>query len=188
MAFTPPIPLPAYPFIRLAEKDKPNPEKLIRLGGKLYKIRYTNEDKQRRNDFFISETGSLTPDEEKLLNDIGLTNMNEQLSNNDKKLMPDFFNALPDCQTSAAISLSAKCFMPHHIIKGIIDNANIESEYTYNELLKKKPPTSDEPGKDGIMLNDILGLIQGQTPIGAPTTAEEIMSESGMLEFFTLRV
>jgi hypothetical protein len=178
----------AYPFIQLAEKAKPAPLKLIRLGGKLYKIRYTDEDKTRRENYFNNGNGSLTPDETTLLNDIGLTKMEEQLSLNDKKLLPEFFNALPDCQTSTAISLSAKCFMPHHIIKGIIDHAAIESERVYKDFLTKKSPTSDQPGKNGIMLNELMGLVMGASPIGTDVAGPILIDESSMENFFILRV
>jgi hypothetical protein len=177
-------------FIRLAEKDNITPLKLIRLGGKLYKIRYTEEDKQRRNDYFINGTGSLTADETKLLNDIGLKDIDEQLSINDKKLMPTFYNSLPDCQTSTAISLSAKCFMPHHIISEIIEHAALTNEIDNREYLEKKPPTSDQPSKTAALLNGISGLISGSFPseseseTGAPSMADE----SSMYDFFLLRV
>ena len=47
------------------------PNKLIRLGGKLYDIRYTPDDITRRED------GTYSTQEIKLLNDIGLTDIPE---------------------------------------------------------------------------------------------------------------
>lgn len=170
------------PFIQLA------PLKLIRLGGKLYKVRYTDEDKQRRNNYFINGTGSLTEDEIKLLNDIGLKDVDKQLSINDKKLMPIFYNSLPDCQTSAAISLSAKCFLPHHIISEIIEQAAVANDMAHQELLTKKPPTSDQPSKTAALLNGISGLISGAFPPESGTVAPSMADEDSMYNFFLLRV
>jgi len=163
-------------------------QKLIRLGGKLYKIRYTAEDKQRRNDYFTSGTGSLTPDEDTLLQDIGLTDIDKQLSENDKHKLPEFFNALPDCQTSAAISLSAKCFMPHHIIGSIIEHAAIESEVAHIESLKKERPTSDLLAATAIKLTDLAKRVLGPSPLITGTPAIRQLSPSDINDFFLLRV
>jgi len=176
-------------FIRLATKDNPTPLKLIRLGGNLYKIRYTEEDKQRRNDYFMNDNGVLTEDEIKLLNDIGL-DIETDLSKNDKKLMPEFFNALPDCQTSTAISLSAKCFMPNHIISEIINHASLTSERAHAELVKKKLPTSDEPIKTAALLHGLADLVQGSFPTETDDAGEATptIDDEGMNDFFLLRI
>jgi hypothetical protein len=175
-------------FIRLAEKDRPTPEKLIRLGGKIYKIRYTDEDKKRRNDYFINNSGSLTADEMKLLDDIGL-DVEKDLSKNDKKIMPDFFNALPDCQTSAAISLSAKCFMPHHIISEIIEHASIANESAHKEFLARKSPTSDEHLTTAALLKGAEDLIRGAFPMeSGEETGLSMVDEDSMYDFFLLRI
>jgi hypothetical protein len=175
-------------FIRLATKDNPSPLKLIRLGGNLYKIRYTEEDKQRRNDHFINGTGSLTDDETKLLNDIGLKDIDTQLSKKDKQLMPMFYNSLPDCQTSTAISLSAKCFLPHHIISEIIEQAAVASETAHQDFLTRKSPTSDEPIKMAGLLNGIKDLVQGAFPSESEPVESAILTDEVMKNFFLLRV
>lgn len=171
-------------FIRLATKDNPTPLKLIRLGGNLYKIRYTDEDKQRRNDHFINGNESLTEDETKLLNDIGITDIDKQLSKNTKNLMPMFYDSLPDCQTSTAISLSAKCFLPHHIISEIIEQAAVASEIDAKKS-RKESPTSDETIKTMGLLNGISDLISGAFP---SESTPSIIDESSMYDFFLLRI
>ena len=56
---------------------------MIRLGGKLYDIRYQEEDVKRRQAFFETGKGTLTADEDRLLKEIGFTDLDKQLSHYD---------------------------------------------------------------------------------------------------------
>ena len=158
------------------------PNKLIRLGGKLYDIRYTPDDIARR------EKGEYLDQEIKLLNDIGLTDIDEQLSANDKKQLPDFFNALPDCQTSTAISLSAKCYQPHYIIESIRRHAELEKQEAFEKMKSMPFPTLDTLYRSMIPLNGITNLITGSAVIKGLTEAAKTVTDDEMYDFFELRI
>jgi len=158
------------------------PHKLIRLGGKLYDIRYTPEDEERR------EKGMYSDQEEKLLHDIGLTDMDKQLSENDKKQLPGFFQALPSCQTSAAISLSAKCYQPHYIIESIQRHADLEKQDQFEKMKQMPSPTLDTLYRSMIPLNGIANLITGSALVKGISRAGETVTDTDIYDFFMLRI
>jgi len=158
------------------------PNKLIRLGGKLYDIRYNPEDSGRR------ERGEYSPQELKLLNDIGLTNLDTQLSANDKKELPAFFEALPNCQTGAAIALSAKCYQPHYILESIRRYAEEQEQKQYEEMLKMPTPAIDTMALVKTGIDGISNLITGSVPTMLTKMAETSVDSEEMYDFFLLRI
>ena len=158
------------------------PNKLIRLGGKLYDIRYTAEDKERR------EKGEYVAPELKLLNDIGLSDIDAQLSEKDKKQLPGFFNALPDCQTSTAISLSAKCYQPHYIIESIRRHAELEKQEAFEKMKAMPFPTLDTLYRSMVPLNGITNLITGSAVAKGLAKAAQTVTDDDMYDFFELRI
>jgi hypothetical protein len=145
------------------------------------------EDHERRKKYFETGEGSLTPPEMDLLKGIGLTDMDTQLSKLSKQYLPEFFQALPDCQTSAAISLSAKCFMPHHIISQIIDYKATKDQLAHKTFSEKKTPSIDSRVRDDPLTRAISAKTIGQAILGE-LSEKTNMDESGMYEFFLLRV
>jgi hypothetical protein len=165
-------------------------DKLIRLGGELYTISTTEADNNRREEYFENGTGSLTPDETRLLENIGFNNLDEQLSKVDKAQLPEFFKALPHCQTSAAISLSAKCYKPRYIITEILRHAAMKDQEIHEEMARKGAPSLDWMGKTASFLNGIMGRISGSPSIrGVPEVAvNESVEEDSIYDFFLLRI
>ena len=167
---------------------QPKPDKWTRLGGNLYKIHYTQEDIERRNNFFTGNGGELTSEEQKLLRGIGITDIDAQLGSDYKKIMPDFYNALPNCQTSAAIALSSKCYLPRDIITQILNHAATKS---FIEQSKPgKTPTLDQQSATMGMINKIVDQITGPSALetGAAPLSPKMADQSDMLDFFVLRV
>ena len=169
------------------------PNKLIRLGGKLYDIRYTDQDKARREKYFTTNPheGELTKEETRLLNEIGLTKMDEQLSPNDMKTqMPDFFNALPECQSATAISLSATCYKPNYIISEIMRHAAMKDREEHDEAIKKGAPSLDLIARMSSSISGLMGRMSAPAPpellIGLAKPSQNI--DQDIYDFFELRI
>jgi len=158
------------------------PNKLIRLGGKLYDIRYTPDDIARR------EKGGYVAPEIKLLNDIGLVDIDAQLSEKDKKQLPGFFNALPNCQTSTAIALSAKCYQPNYIIESIRRHAELEKQEAFEKMKVMPFPTLDTLYRSMVPLSGITNLITGSAVAKGLTELAKTVTDDDMYDFFELRI
>jgi hypothetical protein len=124
------------------------------------------------------------------LNDIGLSDIDAQLSEKDKKQLPGFFNALPDCQTSTAISLSAKCYEPHFIITEILRHAALEEQEAHEEAVKKGLPSLDLLARGTNAIRGILGRISAPAPPSALMKLAEPIgtTEQNIYDFFELRI
>jgi hypothetical protein len=185
--------LPAPGAVAIASRPflKSN-NKLIRLGGKLYDIRYTREDIDRREKFFTTGEGSLSKPEEDLLEGIGLPknmDLGDQLANNVVKQLPDFFNALQHCQTSAALSLSAKCYQPRFIISEIIRYSELMDQKTHEADMKKSLPSLDWMAAISSRFNGLLGRTASPAVIeGINELGRSLLTEDDMVDLFTLRV
>ena len=134
--------LPAPGAVAIASRPfiKSTQNKLIRFGGKLYDIRYTREDIDRRIDFFQNGKGALSEPEKDLLHHAGLEDIDHlqsQLSETDIGRLPDFFMALRQCQTSASLSLSSKCYQPHSIISKVLQYYAEQDQETHEADMKK---------------------------------------------------
>ena len=156
------------------------PNKLVRLGGKAYDIRYNEEDKKRR------EKGKYTAQELQLLHDIGLSDIDTQLSENDKQQLPEFFEALPNCQTSAAIALSAKCYQPHYILDSIRRHAELEKQEQFEKMKQMPSPTLDMEYRTNAMLEGVAKLIVGS--VKPLTGLAETVTDSEIVNLFILRI
>jgi len=166
---------------------QPKPDKWTRLGGNLYKIHYTKEDIERRNNFFTGNGGELTSEEEKLLRGIGITDIDAQLGSDYKKIMPDFYNALPNCQTSAAIALSSKCYLPRDIITQILNRAATNSLISQSQ--PGKTPTLDQQSAAIGMISQIVNQITGPSSLeSGAALSPKMANQSDMVDFFVLRV
>jgi hypothetical protein len=166
------------------------PNKLIRLGGELYDIRTTEADNDRRTLFFTKNEGALTTDEARLLKNIGLENLDEELSKAGKEELPDFFKALPECQTSSALSLSAKCYKPRYIITEIMRYAALKDQTRHEQLIKDVNPSIDLMGMTKSLLDGIRSRISGSAPAStfAPSLSEPDTEEEDIYNFFLLRI
>ena len=147
---------------------------MVRLGGKAYDIRYTKEDVQRRAKYFTTDPheGFLSREELRLLAQIGLITIDlddpvdiitkeidATLSMKDQARMPDFFNALPNCQTSTAISLSSKCFQPRVIIEQVMNHAALNNQKEHEEAMKKGTPSLDLMARTTALLSGLASHI-----------------------------
>jgi hypothetical protein len=166
------------------------PNKMIRLGGKLYDIRYQEEDIKRRKAFFETGKGALSADEDRLLKEIGLTDLDKQLSQNDKNRLPAFFEALPECQTTAAISLSAKCYEPQFIITEILRHAALEEQEEHEEMVKKGLPSLDLLARGTSAIHGLLSRLSAPAPSAALMKLAEPIGtmEQDIYDFFELRI
>jgi len=178
---------------------------LVRLGGKAYDIRYTDEDVKRREKYFTTDPheGFLSKEEARLLAQIGLitiasddppdkinNEIDDALSKKDQTRMPDFFKALPNCQTSTAISLSAKCFQPRVIIEHVMNHAALNDQKQHEEALKKGAPSLDLMARTSALLSGLAGRISApavpDSLIGLAMPSAPISKDQIFNDLFTL--
>jgi hypothetical protein len=178
----------------MTSKEKIDYRHGLSVGGVYYDIRDTPEDNKRRCAYFrdravdkskfedctnnsgISGKIELTDEEKRLLLNLGI---NDEFQQNHAYEMYLFFKELPNCQTSAALSLSAGCSTANYIIFSVMMEAEIESK---KKLEKEMKPTIST---DLMMMADKMikgvGSMIRTTPRAAPeTSAEAIARMSGI--------
>jgi hypothetical protein len=186
--------LPAPGAVAIASRPflQSSQNKLIRFGGKLYDIRYTREDIDRRIDFFQNGKGALSEPEKDLLHHAGLEDIDHlesQLSETDIGQLPDFFMALQQCQTSASLSLSAKCYQPHSIISKVLQHYAKQDQETHEADMKKSLPSLDWMAAVSSRFNGLLGRVSSPAVIdGINKLATPFITNDDMVDLFTLRV
>ena len=140
-------------------------EQLINIGGELFTIKYDRKSRSRRRAFFNKEPkNTLTKEEERLLTYLSIVDDTRDAV---RTSLYDFFEALPDCQSSAAILSNRKCEVSYYVIWSVLLKArqdvqrkiddtnrtalNQEKLYQYEARLKS-------------MRSRSIGPIDGKTP------------------------
>jgi len=159
------------------------PDGLIHFGGKTYDIRYTKADQNRRS------THSFSDQEVKLLKDIGLVEGSKSYAYVKDKL-PAFFNELPCCQTSAALSLSSKCDTPRSVIETVLKEKEYTAVEKYKEDMKRPSPTLDFLAKEYNLVSGLRKLISGPAPPATTvkTSADLAKEAEHIFNVFLLRI
>ena len=98
---------------------------VIMLDGNSYIIDLTPADRIRRTLYFRNGSRPLTPDERRLLDDLGIDPIMEQTLRTE---LPDFFNQLPACQSNTNLVLSKNCEIPHFVLWSILFHATTQTQ------------------------------------------------------------
>jgi len=85
----------------------------VQLGKHSFTLNNTLEDKVRRETYFKNGQGSLTQQEQAILDSIGITKPVESTL---KLYLAEFFEKLPLCQTDTSLVLSKECEVPHYVV------------------------------------------------------------------------
>lgn len=93
----------------------------ITVGNKTFHISQKGSDRTRRQQYFTNGSGSLTPEEEKLLEALGI---DSDLQAVYKLWLPTFFEQLPVCQSDTPLILSKSCEIPHFILWSVMFRSN----------------------------------------------------------------
>ena len=93
----------------------------ITIGTNTFRIGQKGSDRSRRQQYFTRGTGSLKPDEDKLLNALGI---DSDLREAYKLYLPTFFDKLPFCQSDTPLILSKSCEIPHFILWSVMFRSN----------------------------------------------------------------
>jgi hypothetical protein len=86
---------------------------VIQLYGKSFSIGFSESDDARRQAYFKSGTGNLTPQEKALLLSIGVDSM---LENSLKPYLTKFFSSLQTCSGDASLVLNRDCETAYFVI------------------------------------------------------------------------
>jgi len=134
----------------------------------------------------------LSEPEKDLLHHAGLEDIDHlqsQLSETDIGRLPDFFMALRQCQTSASLSLSAKCYQPHSIISKVLQYYAEQDQETHEADMKKSLPSLDWMAAISTRFNGLLGRAASPAVIeGINELGRSLLTEDDMVDLFTLRV
>jgi len=108
------------------EKDPKDSRKEIKLSGRVFYINYDEASQDRRKGIFESEsTDKLTDDEEKLLATVGITDATRKNLN---PYLYDFFEALPDCQSTTQMMTSRQCETAYYVMWSVLMKARQDTQ------------------------------------------------------------
>ena len=117
------------------EKDPKDLRKEIKLSGRVFYINYDEDSQNRRKAIFESEsTDKLTDDEDKLLATVGIVDATR------KNLSPylyDFFEALPDCQSSTQMMTSRQCETAYYVMWSVLMKARQDTQRNIDSAHKE---------------------------------------------------
>jgi len=85
----------------------------VKLANKTFTIGTTLADKARRSDYVRDLSLTLSKEEQAVLKAVGV---GEDMEARLRPYMPDFFDALPDCQTDTSLYLHKKCEVPYYVL------------------------------------------------------------------------
>lgn len=86
---------------------------VITLGHESFTVPTSKQDSLRRQQYFRTGSGSLTKEEEAILEALGI---DESMQQSLRPYMSDFFDALPDCSSDTSLILNKKCEVPYYVI------------------------------------------------------------------------
>lgn len=116
----------------------------ITLSGQVYFIRYDKKSRTRRKEIFLNNNDklSLTPEEKELLDNIGIT---EDTYEAVRKYLYDFFEALPNCQSSIEVLTNRECEVSYYVLWSVLLKAR-------QDVQRK----IDEQTRDGLIDSKLL--------------------------------
>jgi hypothetical protein len=190
----------AIKHISSEELIKYIPKGVIEFGGNVYDIRYTEADRIRRTTYFTAPNGGeLTKGEVQILKDLGISLPDKEKANSlfqktvKENVLVQFFEELPYCQSTSALTLSAKCLTPKMLINKLLAEVAYRQQLQYQEDLKKPLISLDTLAKQFGMIRGLGSAIAGlAAPLPSVTSgpsAEKLKEEDeAMYRFFELRL
>ncbi|NBT46976.1 MAG: hypothetical protein EBT07_04040 [Actinobacteria bacterium] len=97
----------------------------VRLGKQSFPLSNSLDDRVRRDLYFKNGTGSLLPEEQKILDAIGI---DKRLEGTLKPYLSEFFEKLPECQTDTSLVLSKNCEIPHFVVWSALFDSHARSQ------------------------------------------------------------
>lgn len=140
-------------------------EQLINIGGELFSVKYDKAARKRRQAFFNNEPGALlTKEEERLLTYLSIVDDTRDAI---RGSLYDFFEAMPDCQSSAAILSNRKCEVSYYVIWSVLLKARQDVQRKIDDA--SKTALDDEKllqyqARLKSMSTRAIGPIDGKTP------------------------
>lgn len=140
-------------------------EQLINIGGELFSVKYDKAARKRRQAFFNNEPGALlTKEEERLLTYLSIVDDTRDAI---RSSLYDFFEAMPDCQSSAAILSNRKCEVSYYVIWSVLLKARQDVQRKIDDA--SKTALDDEKllqyqARLKSMSTRAIGPIDGKTP------------------------
>ena len=113
----------------------------VHLYGKSFLIGYDAVDHERRIEYFRGEGGSLTDEETRLLESLGI---DEILTESLKPYLAQFFQDLAKCQSDPGLVLSRECELPFYILWNVLFQEESERLRRIRESRKKTKIMSEE--------------------------------------------
>jgi len=89
---------------------------IVTLANQSYTIGTTPVDSERRRLYFKDPNSYpklLNAEEQRVLNELGIDDRMKKLL---AEYLADFFDALPNCQSDAAVALDASCEVPYYVL------------------------------------------------------------------------
>ena len=182
------------------------------IGSIHYDIRSTEEDNKRRCAYFKNRSTDKTmfkdcvddnpkavllDEEQRLLKDLRI---DDDFINRHSYELYEFFKTLPNCQTSASLSLNAGCNTAHYVLFSIL----FEAERKAREEFEKKKEETELSSFNFRELSskaiDSIRRLVKPTPGVTPETKESVIGKimegdkqiaeknSNILAFFTIEV
>ena len=112
----------------------------MQLGAKSFILDRGIPAYKRRSDYFLRNRGSLTRDEQAVLDAIGI---DKEMETRLKAYMPTFFDVLPDCQTDTSLFLSKTCEVPYFVVWSTKFAERHQTMTRIKEASKEKQTLSD---------------------------------------------
>ena len=120
----------------LKEPDTENRKEIV-LGGESFFLSFTNKAYKRRKIAFSSNNPMecLTASEKNILKKINLTN---ETLNTLKPYLADFFESLPNCQTTVQMMTSKKCEIPNYVMSSLL----LKARYDVQKNIESQTPST----------------------------------------------
>lgn len=140
-------------------------EQEINIGGEIFSIKYDKAARSRRKNFFKKVQGALlTKEEERLLTYLSIVGDTRDVVSGS---LYDFFEALPDCQSSAAILSNRKCEVSYYVIWSVLLKARQDVQRKIDETSRttlNEEKLLQYEARLKSMKSRSVGPIDGKTP------------------------
>ena len=145
----------------------------VKLAGRDYYIDYDGPAQCRRKAVFCGDaTVALTDQEDNLLKSIGIEGETRQ---NLAPYLYDFFEAVPNCQTTTQMLTSARCEVAYYVMWSVLLKARQDVKRKIDEGHKNgmsDPETHQTAARiDAIGAKILEGPVAPQAPVAIPVTA-----------------
>lgn len=137
----------------------------VTLANKSFSYGMSLADIHRRKEYGDNPTAKLLPDEEKILRELGI---DEEMETRVRAYIPDFFEALPNCQTDMNIQLNKQCEVPYYILWSSLFASRHKTAQRVNE---NEETTQSIPDGKMAMNSAIIDSLQGK-----PSTIDSLFT------------